>query len=128
MKAIKLTLAIGFGLLSFAKLAEAGDLSCSSAEHTASETYDQILEAYDSKKTGRATLYNSEFWDIYEKNRSCEGVVALADKLNGKGITKAGISVGHNAQTTHRQCNPPCTVVIEEPRSAGTTIFRREDP
>ena len=128
MKAIKLTLALWFGLLSFATLTEAGDLSCSSAERTASDAYDQILDAYNSKKIGRATLYNSEFWEVYEKNRSCDGIRALADKLNSKGITKAGISVSHNAQPTNKHCRPPCAVLIEGERTGETTIIRHQEP
>jgi hypothetical protein len=90
MKENKLKIALCIGLLSFTTLANAGDnLKCSDAMKIGAKAYDRTALAYNAGSKNTAIIYSKAFWDIYDSNRDCEYLGALASKLEQIGITNS---------------------------------------
>lgn len=93
MKYIKIMFAIWFGLMALAPMVEAVDnQECLAAEESAQEAHDRTVEAYNSGNKALSVWHGQAFTKIYESNKNCPYIKALADNLNRIGATKTTVT------------------------------------
>ncbi|WP_150770747.1 hypothetical protein [Pseudomonas fluorescens] len=123
MNSIKLIFAIWFGLFAIAPMVEAvDDQECSAAEQAAQKSYDRSVDAYNSGNKPLSVWHGKEFMDIYERNKDCSFIKALADNLNSIGVTKKTADSSSNIDLGDlmRKCQQ-CKAVLQTGGVSGST-------